>query len=290
MKKNKMIVAVIFTFALLTTLFAMSNGGSNDPVKEAQGVKQDTQAVANPDQSDQNKSNTTAKDWFGFDTGMTEKEFHEHQEAYIQRWIDFHESQVQVGKRVFKNETKEKEFYERMRKEAIISYQQRLNLNAIPNFKQFGIGPKDYFIGYDAQGVSPYTYATTISQVVVHGIVTSTGVDSTKYPIYVLKPIEIFKGNFYYDKLPENITVKVFGMFKEDQEIIAFLGINFNSRNIKNLKDIALETIGVPLWVKENSQVIDHYRSVLGNIDEIKATIKEIDKINNTINFYNIKF
>ncbi len=43
MKKNKMIVAVIFAFALLTAAFAMSNDGGDEPAKQAQEVKQNAQ-------------------------------------------------------------------------------------------------------------------------------------------------------------------------------------------------------------------------------------------------------
>ncbi len=74
MKKNKMIVAVIFTFALLTAVFAMSGGGNNDPAKEAQQVKQDTQSVQ-AKQSDQAKLGETVKDILGFDTGLTKDQY-----------------------------------------------------------------------------------------------------------------------------------------------------------------------------------------------------------------------
>jgi hypothetical protein len=276
-------VAVIFS--LLTTVFAMSGDGNNEPAKQTQEVKQDAQ-VENAEQLDQTKSNSTAKDWFGFDTGMTEKEFQEHQEVYIQRWIEFHEApQAKHGKRVFKNETKENEFLERIRNKALISYQQRLNLNAIPKFEKFGIGSGDYFAGYDAHGVEPYTYATTISQVVIHGVVT-IGYDSLKHAGYYLKPIEIVKGGFYYEKLPDIIPFNVWGELNDGQEYIVFLGVNSNTKDINKLNKIRLENIGLPLNIRDKTKVYSGLYYI-GEISEIKSKIREIDHVNDTQNFYN---
>jgi hypothetical protein len=275
----------------------MSGDGGQQPVKQENGneavqVQSEQVQQAGKVQSstdEQSKSNAPVKDWFGYDTGMNEEKFKEHQEAYIQRWIGIQESREKEKGFKWENEKLEKNIRERRKQNALILYQQRLNINAIPKFEKFGIKLMDYFAGYDAHGVEPYTYATTISQVVVHGFVTSTGVDSAKYPIYELKPIEILKGDFYYDKLPEKITVKVFGKFKEDQEIIAFLGTNFNTKIKKNLKDIALETIGTALRVIDKTKIYEGLYYI-GEIDDIKSKIREIDTVNDTPNFYKIKF
>ncbi len=301
MKKNKIITAVIFAFALLTTVFAMSNDGNNEPVK--QEMKTDTMQVQNEqvqqdEKTIQNESNqesmssTTAKDWFGFDTGMTEKEFQEHQEAYIKRWIDFQESIV--GERKNISEKKIQQIMERTRQDAIIRYQQRLNLNAIPKFKQFGIGPKDYFTGYDAQGVSPYTYATTISQVVVHGkvIATEGGYETKTTPVYTLEVIEMLKGEFYYKEPPKTIKASLWlTNYKVGDEIIAFLGIkDIVKEDIKTpFEDLILKSVGTRLFIREDGYALQGPNSV-GKIDQAKKIIKEIDNINNAESFYNMKF
>ena len=295
MKKNIVIVAVILVLALFASIYAMSDDGGQLPVKpekktESASVQKEQAQQSEMMQSsteEQSKSNAPVKDWFGFDTGMTEKALQEHQETYIQRWIGLQESIVGVRKNV--TEKKMQLLMKRTREDALYMYMRRLNINAIPKFKEFGINLIDYFSGYDAHGVEPYTFATTISQVVIHGII-SIGYDSLKHAGYYLKPIEIFKGGFYYEKMPDIIPFNIWGELQDGQEYIVFLGVNSNSKVINQLNKISLENIGVPLWVKEDSQVIDSYRRVLGNIDEVKATIKEIDKVNNTVNFYNIKF
>lgn len=88
MKKNKMIAAAIFTFALLTTTFAMSGGGNNEPAKQAQEVKQDVQNIQPEqlDQPDQVKSNDSFKDQYGINTGMTKEEFDDFKETYLKRF------------------------------------------------------------------------------------------------------------------------------------------------------------------------------------------------------------
>ena len=98
MKKQKaLILAVIFI--LISSIFAMSDDGGNKPDVEKKELKQETNVVS--EQTEEAKSTDTVKDWFGINTGLTEKEFKAHQESYIKRWIEFHESQVQVGKRIF---------------------------------------------------------------------------------------------------------------------------------------------------------------------------------------------
>ncbi len=287
MKKNKMIVTVIFAFALLTTVFAMSGDGGNEPVKQAQEVKQNAQ-VENADQPDQNKTNETVKDWFGFDTGMTEKEFQEHQEAYIQRWIELKESIVE--KKTWDEKT-EKAINKRRREDALLKYMRRLNINAIPKFKEFGINLIDYFSGYDAHGVEPYTYASTISQVVIHGVV-SIGYDSLKHAGYYLKPIEILKGESYYEKMPDIIPFNIWGELNDGQEYIVFLGVNSNTKVFNTLNNIKLGNVGLPLNIRDKTKVYSGYPSIhyVGEINEIKSKIREIDRVNDTENFYNIKF
>jgi len=295
MKKNKMIVAVIFAFALLTTVFAMSGGGYNEPVK--QEMKTDAVQVQNEQVQHDERSihestlSIIVKDWFGFDTGMTEKEFQEHQEAYIKRWIEFQESKEKEKGFKWESEKLEKRIKQARREDALLKYMRRLNINAIPKFKDFGINLIDYFSGYDAHGVEPYTYATTISQVVIHGVVT-IGYDSLKHAGYYLKPIEILKGEFYYDKVPDIIPFNVWGELNDGQEYIVFLGINSNTKILRNLKDIRLENIGLPLNIRDKIKVYSGYPSInyIGDLDRIKATIKDIDRINDTQNFYKIKF
>ncbi|MDD5102735.1 MAG: hypothetical protein PHH62_07135 [Endomicrobiaceae bacterium] len=233
-----------------------------------------------------NDPTENVKDWFGIDTGMTEKEFQEHQEAYIQRWIDIQETKEKERNFKFESERVEKLIKARRRENALVMYQQKLNVNAIPKFKKFGIELSDYFAGYDWQGVEPYTYATTISQVVVHGIVTGN-----ESGIYIFKPKEIIKGSFYYEEIPDSIKIKVVnGPYNVGTELIAFIGINFNSKIITNLKDIPLYTIGVHLSVREKTKIFDSYNHYLGEIDDIKAKIRKIDKVNDTKNFYKTKF
>lgn len=305
MKKNKIVMVMMVLILMVTAAFSMSGDGGQQPVKpekkteitqaqneqadqggqkSVQEIKQDAKAE-NSDQSDQNKSNSTVKDWFGFDTGMSEKEFQEHQEAYIQRWIGLRESLI--GKKTWDEKT-EKNISKRRREDALRRYQWRLNINAIPKFEKYGIKLDDFFAGYDGRGVEPYTYATTISQVVIHGVVT-IGYDSLKHAGYYLKPIEILKGGFYYDKLPDIIPFNIWGELNDGQEYIVFLGINSNTKNLKNLKDIRLENIGLGIQVREKTKVYSGLYYI-GEISEIKSKIREIDRVNDTQNFYNIKF
>jgi hypothetical protein len=89
MKSSKTVATTAVLFLILSTAFAMSGDGGQEPVKaekktEAVQVQSEQgQQDGNPDLSDQSKSNTTVKDWFGFDTGMTKDELEEFKEGYM---------------------------------------------------------------------------------------------------------------------------------------------------------------------------------------------------------------
>lgn len=239
-----------------------------------------------------NELTENVKDWFGQDTGMNEKEFQEHQEAYIQRWIDIQESKEKEKGFKWENEKIEKKIRESRRQEAIVRYKQRLNLKAIPDFEQFNIEPSFYFWGYHSNSFGDFALSTTVSQLVIHAKITAS-----EYGKYTLKPIEIIKGGFYYDEMPDSIVVSLMGKEKEDQEVIAFIGYNCagadNRIFEKNLKNVPLTTIGVSLVIDENKNIYERHTGAskqIGTLKKICRIIREIDKVNDTENFYKIKF
>ena len=165
--KSKKALTLVIIFTLLASIFAMSDDGVNEPKVVKKEAIQETNVVS--EQTEEAKSNTLVKDKLGFETGLTEKEFKAHQEAYIKRWIEFQESKEKEKNFKWKNEKLEKAVKAQRIEQALERYQQRVNINAIPEFKKFGIGPRDYFAGYHIEGLTPYTFATTMSPVVVHG-------------------------------------------------------------------------------------------------------------------------
>ena len=83
--------------------------------------------------------------------------------------------------------------------------------------------------------------------------------------------------------------MNVWGQYKVGQEIIAFIGDKSYSKDIKNFKNVDFKEIGVGLFVIDKVNI---YKGIyrIGEINEIKFNIKKIDEINDTKNFYNIKF
>lgn len=253
----------------LIPIFGMSDDGDNEPIS--------------------NKPESV-KDWFGNDTGMTEKEFQEHQESYIRKWFEFHKSIITLKEGLSENRIKSLE--ERRRQDAIVRYKQRLNLNSIPDFEQFGIEPSFYFWGYHSNSFGDFALSTTVSQLVIHAKITSS-----VYGRYTLKPIEILKGSFYYDEIPDSIVVSLLGEEKKDQDVIVFIGYNHagadNRIFEKNLKNVPLTTIGVSLVIDENENVYETHtgaKNKIGTLKKICRIIRKIDKVNDTENFYKIKF
>lgn len=308
MKKEKMISAILI--AMLSVVFSMSDDGGNVPViskKEAisessQVVQQAEQPVKKEKSEERNnltELNAPAKDWFGFDTGLSVKEFQEHQEAYIQQYIEF--AQSVIGKVKYKNDKKEQEAKIWWRERALEAFESRLNLNTINDLKKYGIEEKDFFAGYDANGIESFAYAVVVSPIIIHGKIIEMDNKEKKYgsAVYELQPYEILKGDYYFTENPKMIKVEVWNKvhYKIGDDIIAFLGFQSGkSYNKENITVSLFHTVGVQLIISNSSAYMEYIPGSrpetrkVGTLDEVKITIKEISKIIDFNNFYKIDF
>ncbi len=295
MKKNKMIIAVIFTFALLTAVFAMSGSGNNDPSKEAQQVKQDSQQIQaeQPEQPDQTKSNETIKDQYGVDTGMTKDEYEKFKDEYFQ---------YQKAHKISR--------FDRI-------FNTKINILKAADFRKYQINLDN---SLDMCNLNDFIIR---SELIIIGTYESVEVSENMnltYPVtYKVKVNEIIANETEYETIPEYITLKGFnwdipyeklkamkeGLVNKGSQYLMFLTrddfhyykkayeegsrktvvtddcfdpYTFNALSLQEIKDI-----GFLFMPNEHPYYPGNRRMKL---DELKKNAKAINKINDVNNFY----
>ncbi len=291
MKKNKMIIAVIFTFALLTAVFAMSGGGNNDPAKEAQQIKQDTQndQALQPDQI---KSNDTVKDRLGVDTGMTKEEYEKFKDEYLAY-------QKKCGIYATDN-----------------LYYHKTNLNAISEFANHNINLNRL---YESCTANDFAIRSEIVAVVSFVDFSIEENKELTYPITLnVKVHEVLMNNTEYEKIPDTLIVKgtnfpnwhfdevesgLTKMYenKDDKYVLFLSRYNFyyfsESHKEGRRKEIVDDTcfepftfafVGYQRKIEDNEIIFDEtkYPPITISLDQFRKNVKEINRINDIDNFY----
>jgi len=301
-------ISAALIIMLSTVMFGMSGDGGQQPVAPKKEVV-NVSPLESPqgenkeimEQTGLAKESATVKDWFGFDTGMTEKEFQEHQEAYIRKYFELHKSNVTLSKDLSANQLNSVK--KSLRDYALSLYEKRLNLNILNKLERYGIKEKDFFMGGDVEGEC-FPVSILKSPIILHGKIVSLS-DYDKLLtgfVYELNILDILKGKEYYQDIPLLIKAKIVFRrhYEVGDEIIAFLG--FDQRTIgkvnkSNITDTVLQTTAVRLAIDSNKTAHEDFISVspysnrkIGTFEKILDTIKDIELINDTQNFYKIKY
>ncbi len=294
MKKNKMIIAVIFAFALLTAVFAMSGGGNNDPAKEIQQLKQDMQTVQSEqsEQPDQVKSNETVRDQFGIDTGMTKEEYEKFKDEYLAY-------QKKCG--IY---AKDNLFYH------------KINLDAVDKFAEYDINLNR---SKDLCTTNAFILKSEIIAVVSFVDFSIVNSKELTYPVtFKVKVHEVLMNNTEYEKIPDTLIVKgdnlnnylfddfesgLSKMYKnKDDKYVLFLSrfgfIEFKRAFEEKLIDRVVDDscfepftftfIGYQRKIEDNEIIFDANKNptVYISLDQFRKNVKEINRINDIDNFY----
>lgn len=212
MKSSKVLILAII-FALLTSIFAMSDDGGKEPVVEKKEVRQEVVPA-------EAKSNKTVIDLIGMDTGKNKKKIEEFRQNYRIKYV---------------------KLFPKKRKSAYSHYYNyKINLNKIDEFEKSGLDLRETSI---AAGAS-YKRNTLYSDIIVIGKVVeliTKGEDFT--PRYKLKIEEIIVGT--------EVIENFFGEIPEYLYYIAFLGVSMDKESILNKK--GLYFLGVDPYTKVDS-------------------------------------
>ncbi|MDA3886724.1 MAG: hypothetical protein PF638_14115 [Candidatus Delongbacteria bacterium] len=213
MKKQKtVIVGVIFLF--LTSIFAMSDDGNNEPTTEKKEVKQviiqEKQPVITTEkQLKQSNSNELVKDRLGGDTGKTKEELTKFKLDYTHKFVKLFPNFRESAKDWF--------------------FDNKINLNKIVEFEKNGL----YLKKLIAQQGTSYQRNTLFSDIIVTGKVVElikkgeTFVPRYKFEIeQIINGSEVFKE--FLGEIPKYIYfVAFFGVSIEDESFINKKGIYF---------------------------------------------------------------
>ncbi|MBU4485957.1 MAG: hypothetical protein KKD38_03440 [Candidatus Delongbacteria bacterium] len=205
---ERKIVWITIIVLFLTSLYALSGDGGNEPVKEKQQVTQPEHSIAS-ETKEQVKSNQTVKDRLGVDTGKTKEELAKFKQDYT---LEF--------KELFPNfRESAKDWF----------FDNKINLNKIVEFEKNGLYLKNLI---DQQGTS-YQRNTLFSDIILTGkVVELIKRDETFVPRYKFEIEQIINGSEVFKEflgeIPKYIYfVAFFGVSIEDESFINKKGIYF---------------------------------------------------------------
>jgi len=305
MKKNKMIVAVIFTFTLLTTAFAMSGSGNQQPIKDAQQVKQDVQTViAQSTQDEQSDQKETPK-------RATIAQL----EGYVLEnvWPD-QENEIDVAE----YEKTKKEFAEKARKIGVMNekmirvfyWKYRINVNKLKEMRELGADTVTYRVSENMTLLDRAMEA----QAVVIGTITdvefTSGVLHTSYKVNV---DEVIIGRDLVKEFPQTIFVKFAEKLNDPKTIYLDSSVKYHKIGNKYMfflnrtsfegharynKLKITKEINQPYSYMASSSFdlteLDKYKNFFKkennkefDFDELKEKIKKIGQLNDKANFFN---
>ncbi len=313
---EKRIFVTALLIALLSVVFSMSGDGENVPVKQKQkseAVQVQNEQLQQEKKEVQNKSNS-----------VNTKEMLEKEEKELFAQFEYFKplglpslDEVKLHYESFK------EKYAKIGLNPYgkipLLYKNRVNLDAISKFKKIGIDlyelDKENYVGLHGLPLKP---SILLSPVIISGTV----VDSINYPYYgepfhdcyTVKVDKFFKGNDYFQKIPEyihiflnygkskdkdgNFPVPIFPIKKRgfviNKSYIFLLANTGNSRNYTLYQQSISETNNKELSEKREflKKLIEptSFRIIktveFDSLKSFEKTIKEIEKINDTKSFF----
>ncbi|MDA3884985.1 MAG: hypothetical protein PF638_05260 [Candidatus Delongbacteria bacterium] len=282
MKSRKVLILAII-FALLTSIFAMSDDGRNEPQVEKKEVKQGiTKANQSETQAKETKSNETVKDRLGFDTGMTKEEIIEFETNYYNRCKE-------LG----------------IQKDHFVApgsyFKYKINLNAIDKMKNLGL-----FLKKDPNNLEEdFAFFVTHSDLIVIGTIedieyffkTEEEESNAKgaRSVYTVKVENILKGENLFEVIPNQIkyynSTGKFIITSNDRRQ------NLNGKYIFffQLYDGKIENL---FRIRNSSLIIKDEEAFsvfsknkpLRSVNEIVSIVEKYNEISNPIDFYKRKY
>ncbi|HAN21815.1 MAG TPA: hypothetical protein DCP51_09130 [Clostridiales bacterium] len=296
MKKNKIIVAVIFILALYATISAMSDDGGQQPVKpekktEAEKVQQEQPQnaekvvqeaqIEESDQETKSGERVTVKDRLGVDTGKSKSEL----EAFTQQ---YYKKAEELGIQDYPS-LSPKSYFEH-----------KINLNAVDELKNLGLFlTKNPFLPEEN-----IAYNITHSDIIVLGEIDSveyfykSEAEEWKADKYILsrcfvKIDEILKGSEFYKSQPDKVSyLSTNGKFLTSGEYKMNIGQKYifffqiRTPDIDKFKNDLLKHKG-SLKIENGKTFVEYFKDEFKSYSEALTLIKRFIKLNDTDNFYN---
>lgn len=289
MKQNKTILIMAVIFSLLSTAFAMSGDGGQQPVKTEKGNEavQEQQAgnvvqVVEEESGQEEKTGVrvTVKDRLGIDTGMTKAELDEFKAQYIKRAEELGiENYPSVSPYSY--------------------FEHKINLNAIEELKNLGLFIKKNPFLTDEN----FAYNVTHSDMIILGEIDSVEYlydskeDEWKADMYILskcyvKIEKILKNNEFHKIYSDKVTyLSTNGKFLTSGEYKMNFGQKYifflkkRSDDIDKFKNDFSKLKG-SIRIENENTYLEYFDDEYKNCKEIFNTINTFNAINDGINFY----